>query len=137
MTTLTIIRGLPGSGKSTLAKLIKLYRIDTMHFEADMYFMNEGKYEYDGMKIGAAHEWCQSKVDDSLWYKQDTIVSNTFTRIKEMRPYFDMAKEHKAEVNVIHCQGNFKNIHGVPDEVMENMRKRFAYDISELWEILK
>ena len=32
---LTVIRGLPGSGKSTLAKTI-----DALHYEADMFFID-------------------------------------------------------------------------------------------------
>jgi len=50
--SLVIIRGCSGSGKSTLAKLLGS---NFKHFEADMYFMKNGVYQFDGTKLGAAH----------------------------------------------------------------------------------
>lgn len=132
---LYLIRGIPGCGKSTLAKQIK--KIDTIHLEADQYFVVNGEYNFDGMKIGAAHEWCQRETDSGLFYKQDVIVSNTFTTIKELKPYFLIAKKYGIVPTVITCQTVFGNVHGVPEEVLENMKKRFCYDISSLFELLK
>jgi hypothetical protein len=101
-----------------------------------MFFMRDGVYHFDGMQIGAAHEWCQRQTDESLFYKQDTIVSNTFTTIKELKPYFEIAKSHNIVPQVILCQGNFGSIHGVPDQVIDNMRKRFVYDLTPLFQLL-
>lgn len=139
MASLTLIRGVPGSGKSTLARklLVALGTQVTDHFEADMYFYKDGKYEFDGMQIGQAHFWCQSVTDDSLFYKRDVIVSNTFTTNKEMKPYFEMAKKYSIIPQVIHCQNEYGSIHGVPPEVLQKMRERFSYDLSLLYEILK
>lgn len=132
MTSLTILRGLPGSGKSTLAK--KLLTKDGVHFEADQYFVDkDGRYVYDGLQIGEAHQWCQNETDNALSYKQDVIVSNTFTTVKELRPYFVLAQSYGIVPNVILCQGNFGSIHNVPDEVLARMKLRFAFDISELF----
>lgn len=131
---LTLIRGLPGSGKSTLAKalLVAQGRAVTKHIEADMFFERDGPYKWDGMKIGEAHEWCQEQVNDFLFYKFNVIVSNTFTRNFEMERYVDMAKEHKAKLQIILCQGNFGSIHGVPEKTLKHMAGRFEYDISTL-----
>jgi predicted kinase len=139
MTSLTIIRGVPGSGKSTLAKKLQkaMGTMTTDHFEADQFFIVDGVYKYDGMKIGAAHEWCQKQVDDALFYKRDVIVSNTFTTIKEMKAYFEMAKTHGVVPQVIHCQNEYGSVHGVPEAVMGKMRERFTYDLSSLYGILK
>ena len=52
---LFIVRGLPGSGKTTLAK-----SLGSVHFEADMYFMEGNEYKFDITKIKKAHEWCQN-----------------------------------------------------------------------------
>lgn len=134
MTTLTLIRGLPGSGKSTLAKalLVAQGKEVTKHFEADMFFEKDGPYKWDGMKIGEAHEWCQFETSESLFYKFNVIVSNTFTRCFEMESYIDMAREHNAKLQIVLCQGNFGSIHGVPEKTLKHMAGRFEYNISTL-----
>ena len=43
MRNLYLLRGLPGSGKSTLAR-----HIGDAFVEADMFFLKNGKYEFDG-----------------------------------------------------------------------------------------
>jgi predicted kinase len=137
MTSLTLIRGMPGSGKSTLAKALKQGKMAVEHFEADQFFYKDGKYEFDGMRIRQAHEWCQRSTDDALFYKFDVIVSNTFTTNKEMKPYFEMAKKYSIIPHVIHCQTEYGSIHGVPPEVLVKMRERFSYDLKPLYEMLK
>lgn len=132
MTTLTLIRGLPGSGKSTLAK--QLLKANSFHIEADMYFVNsDGKYEFDIAKIGSAHAWCQQETELMMHYGRDVIVSNTFTTLRELRPYFDIASKYCVVPHVILCQGNYKNVHDVPIETMEKMRNRLQLDISSLF----
>lgn len=132
---LTLIRGLPGSGKSTLAKSICVPSNEfTAHREADMFFMRGSKYEYDGMRIGEAHEWCQDNTKQLLITGYDVIVSNTFTTLKELRPYFDIAKELTLEMpQVITCQGQFGSIHNVPNDVVGRMAQRFVWDLSPLY----
>ena len=59
MKNLYLLRGIPGSGKSTLAN-----QFGDVHFEADMYFINEnGEYIFNGADIKKAHQWCQSQVE--------------------------------------------------------------------------
>lgn len=129
MSTLTLIRGLPGSGKSTLAaKLSNETDRNTVWLEADQHFTNEdGTYQFDINKIGEAHLKCQSSARLYLEHKFDVIVSNTSTTLKEMRPYFEMAKEFGAEFTVITCQGHFQNVHNVPEETLSKMAMRFFY----------
>lgn len=135
MNTLILVRGIPGSGKSTLAKWISVDST-VLHFEADMFFVDRetGEYKFDGMRIGEAHEWCQSTTKQSLAEGYNVVVSNTFTRLKEMHPYFEMAKELNIVPTVYVAQGGFKNVHGVPDHVLDNMRKRFEYDVTPLYD---
>lgn len=124
MPKLLLIRGLPGSGKSTLAKeyVNKGYK----HFEADMYFIdNEGNYQFQPSCIPSAHKWCQHKVWDELDNGNNVVVSNTFTQRWEIQPYKDMADELKCEFEVIECFGKYPNIHGVPDEAIQRMQKRW------------
>lgn len=49
MTTkkLYIIRGAPGSGKSTKAKALIAENLDLLHFEADMFFEQDGPYKFN------------------------------------------------------------------------------------------
>lgn len=120
---LVILRGVPGSGKSTLARS-KPYR-DYMHFEADMFFEAEGIYCYDPSRVKEAHEWCFAQVEKALLAGDDVVVSNTFTRLSEFAPYVWFAEFIGAEVEVIECNGNYKNIHNVPEEVVQRMRDRW------------
>jgi Fe2+ or Zn2+ uptake regulation protein len=42
-----------------------------------------------------------------------------------MQPYIDYCKEHDHDFTVITCEGTYGNVHGVPDEVIERMKKRW------------
>ena len=119
---LILIRGLPGSGKSTMARAMA----DRRHFEADMFFEDaDGVYSYDREKIKDAHEWCQRETFNALANGNPVVVSNTFTRVSEMRSYFEMAKRFNIEVRVIVADGTWQNVHGVPDVVVDKMRQRW------------
>lgn len=123
---LVLIRGLPGSGKTTEAlKILKEFNIKH-HYEADMYFTDEnGNYNYDASKIKEAHEWCLMKTKQAIENGEDVVVSNTFTRKWEMEKYVQIAKENNTPFYILTATGNFKNIHGVPQETIEKMRQRF------------
>ena len=119
---LVLIRGLPGSGKSTLAKAMPCH----VHLEADMYFVQPYVgYVFDPAKLRAAHGWCQSEARKMLEDGRHVVVSNTFTQKWEMQPYLDMAASLNIPVRVIEATGNFRNVHGVPDDAIERMRARW------------
>lgn len=126
-----LIRGLPGSGKSTLAQVLQpVYNAN--HYEADMYFMKDGTYRFDGSQLGNAHRWCQDQTELSLRNQTSVIVSNTFTTVKELRPYFEIAQKYGIIPTCYQTCNNWGNIHGVPDEKLVAMRNRFQHDISDL-----
>jgi predicted kinase len=136
--TLTLIRGVPGSGKSTLARrMLHSYVVNDVpayHYEADQFFTDEaGNYNWDGMKIGAAHAWCQEQCAAKLAEGATVIVSNTFTTKKELQVYFDMIQQYGQNPTVYLAQSNFSSIHGVPEQVLENMRKRFLFNIDDMF----
>lgn len=133
-----IIRGLPGSGKSTLAKnMMHLYQYNTIvHAEADMYFYKDGVYQFDQSKLAQAHYWCYNTIADALEMKKHAIVSNTFTTQKELKPYFELARNHNIVPTVLLCQTNRGSIHSVPDEAMEQMKNRFTTDLQPLFDML-
>lgn len=116
---LVIIRGLPGSGKSTMARV--LAQVGYLHVEADMYFMKNGRYEYDRNQIQAAHAWCRQRVRQALESGKRVVVSNTFTRLQEMEPYLEM----NADVRVIEAKGRWANEHEVPEETIQRMAARW------------
>lgn len=131
---LFIIRGLPGSGKSTLARQLAECHI-MLHFEADQCFIDDkGNYNFDQSKLGFAHANCQQNADIGLTNNISVVVSNTFTTVKELRPYFEIAKKHGIVPTVIHCQNQFKNVHDVPQEALDRMKARFQHDISPLFQ---
>ena len=134
MAKLTLIRGIPGSGKSTIAKDLQTLT-ECAWFEADHYFYNEsGDYNFNINNLHDAHEWCRSSTKKALFNDCDVIVSNTFTTIKELKPYFEMCLELDIGYpSVITMQNNFGSIHGVPDATLDAMKKRFTYDLSPLY----
>lgn len=123
--TLYIIRGLPGSGKTTLAHTIA----DDNVCEADDYFINsDGEYVYNRANVPVAHRYCRSKCERLMAQREITIaVSNTFTRHIEYESYLELADKYDYRVIKIICTGNFKNVHNVPEEVIQRMRDRFEY----------
>lgn len=125
---LILVRGVPGSGKSTLAKSIK----DFTHVEADM-FWGPG-YGFDITRIKEAHDWCIEVTGNILSVGYSVVVSNTFTTLDEMKPYFILAKKHEIKPLVLHCQNNFGSIHDVPDDTILKMKDRFQFDVSPLFE---
>lgn len=136
MTRLILIRGIPGSGKSTLAKQIETNTSCCIHLETDMYFYVNGVYEFDVKKLRFNHQRCLDNTNSYLNNYFSVVVSNTFTTKRELRPYFEIAKKYNIVPEVILCQNQFGSIHDVPDETIEKMKKRFQYDISDLFEEL-
>lgn len=118
------VRGLPGSGKSTFAK-----SLGGVHFEADMYFVDEnGVYNFDPTKIKMAHNWCMIQTQKAMVDGEPKIVvSNTFTQEWEMETYFKLANENGYQVYSIIVENRHggKNIHGVPDDKLQIMKDRF------------
>ena len=120
---LFLIRGIPGSGKSTLAKYyVKQY--NAKHFEADMMFVDpsNGVYCYDPAYLKDAHDWCLNSTKSSLLNGQNTVVSNTFIKIWEVRKYLALGYPTKIiEMDPI----VYNNTHMVPEETIERMKSNF------------
>ena len=131
MRTLYLIRGIPGCGKSSLAhQLAKPWQI----FEADQFFMNNGKYEFDYTKIKDAHNDCKRRVHRAMhpsFFRgllyNTVVVSNTFTQEWEMKFYQIIAKKYGYRVFhiVVENRHGGVNEHGVPDDKLEIMKNRF------------
>lgn len=125
MKKLVIIRGLPGSGKTTLAKSM-CKEGPWCHFEADMFFEKDGTYQYNRSLIGNAHFWCKNQAMKALQDGKNVIISNTFTTRREITDYLDFLKGEFDEIKIFTATGNYKNVHGVPDETIEKMKSRWV-----------
>lgn len=132
MTKLYLIRGLPGSGKSTIAAALGVEV-----YEADQYFIVDGVYRYDSTRIYAAQRWCQTRTQEALREGRSVAVANTFTRARELRPYFEIARELSIVPTVIKAENTFQNVHGVPQETLNRMRQRWQDDLSTLFAMLE
>lgn len=131
MKTLYIVRGCPGSGKSTFARSVaKPWQI----FEADQFFMKNGKYEFDYTKIKDAHQDCKNRVRNAMrpslfrdLFYNTIVVSNTFTQEWEMKFYRVIAKKYGYRIFYVIIENRHEGIneHEVPSDKIELMRNRF------------
>ena len=121
--TLHLVRGLPGSGKTTLA-----HKLSDQVFSADDYFYEKGKgvYHFAAEELPAAHAECRWKTEAAMIAgHMNVAVANTFSQAWEAADYFEMAKDHGYLVNVVECQSQFGNVHGVPESSIDRMRERW------------
>lgn len=124
-----LVRGIPGSGKTTFAKGIlnsKSNDLDPLlHIEADMYHTQFGKYNWTPEKVPLAHGWCQETTEIYIKNNWNVIVSNTFTTLKEMQFYIDLAEKLNVDIQIYRCFGQWESVHNVPVDVIEKMKNRF------------
>jgi len=61
-------------------------------------------------------------VRTALQNEMDVCVANTFTKRKFVEAYKKIAEEFCAEFHVYRCIGNFKNVHGLSEKIVENFK---------------
>lgn len=132
MKTLYIIRGLPGSGKSTYAE-----SLGVPYFEADMYFVQDGEYVFDQTQLHRAHTWCFDNVTAYVKGGRNVAVSNTFTTVKEMRPYVELAREHEYTIVVVEVKTSYGSVHNVPEETLARMAARWQEVPDNMYDVLQ
>lgn len=136
--TLYIVRGLSGSGKSTLAK--ELAGSSGIVLSTDDFFMNNGKYEYDGSKISRAHKWNQERTVEYLQKGVHPIViDNTMSQKWEAKFYVLQGISYGYNIEIREPNTPWRknpqelakrNTHGVPLETIERMLSRWDYDFT-------
>lgn len=129
-----LIRGVPGSGKTTMAEALKSVSPETyVPCSADEFYLNpEGDYRWSKEYISKAHMWCKLNTLKALYHKQTPVVNCCFVSNWEMDDYFKMAVEERVPVLVVTLKTRFQNQHGVPEDKVADMEKRFVHymDIS-------
>lgn len=125
---LILVRGHPGSGKTTMANLFEI--CGYKHFENDAFFTNEeGFYKFDFANHQKAKDVCLEKTKEALNNGYKVVVSNTFTKLYEMDPFIQYAKQKDIPVRVIEMELNYKNVHDVPEHVVVDKKNQFEkYD---------
>lgn len=127
MTALYLIRGVPGSGKTTLGNRLKEAGLVDYVCSTDDYMVGpDSKYRFDAARLRECHERCRISTRNRLSKGWSVAVCNTFTRRWEMQSYIDMADDLNCTLYFIRCEGDYVNIHGVPEEKVAEMRARFA-----------
>jgi hypothetical protein len=92
-----------------------------------MYFIDrDGNYAFNPSLLHAAHVWCLDRTTAFLIGGTSVIVTNTFTTMKEMQAYLDVARRFGLKLDVIEMRSQYGSIHGVPEATMEKMRKRWV-----------
>lgn len=136
---LIIIRGVSGSGKSTFAEFLVnnlVQKFDDNHrsyieqpqkFEADQWFIDNDE-PWNPKYLQTAHEWCQAEVRKSLQAGYITIVSNTTIRAKELDTYIDIAKSLKVQYFLVIADGDYRNVHDVPQSKVEKQASGFWFN---------
>jgi len=121
-----VVRGVPGCGKTTFAKMIAGAHGEV--FETDEYFETENGYDFDPSKLGEAHEWCRSQVEEAMKNGVQTVVlSNTSSCVWEFIDYYRMAAEYgyRAHSVIKENRHGSESEHGVPESTCNSMQDRF------------
>lgn len=117
---LVLIRGMPGSGKTT--KAMGYVNDGYMHFEADQFFLVDGKYQFDEGKLPEAHAWCLDEARKTLVSGEFVCVANVFATVEDIKPYTELG------VNYQVVEANFpgQSIHMVPPAKLRAMESTWV-----------
>ena len=120
---LIAMQGASGSGKSTKAKELSV-QYDAVICSTDDIFAESGVYKFDAKLLGVNHKKNLDKAVGLLKSGKNVIVDNTNLQRWEVKPYVEAALAAGHEVMFVRCEGQYQNVHGVPDFKVEQMRGR-------------
>lgn len=124
--TLYILQGASGAGKSTYARSLK--EMHECHGQVcvvcstDDYFIKDGKYIFDGQKLGQYHKMNQMLAKAFMSIGTNVVVDNTNIEAWQCKPYVVHALSLGMTVRFIRLEGKFPNIHGCPEAKVLSMR---------------
>jgi len=100
---------------------------------ADHYFTDvHGNYNWKVEDLCKAHAYSLEETENMMIDAEDKIfVANTFTRKRELKPYYELAEKYNYRVFSIIVENRHegKNVHNVPDEALEKQRNRFNIEL--------
>lgn len=125
MRVATLLRAPPGFGKTTW---LAHHRPRAVVCSTDHYFMKNGVYRYDSLKLSEAYNACLVKFIETLQKgEQDVCCDNSNLWISVLAPFVAVAKAYGAKVEIIRLVGVTaeaaakRNIHGVSQASIEKM----------------
>lgn len=119
-----VMQGTSGAGKTTLAKHIagvidaEIFSTDEFHVE------NDGVYRFKADKLAFFHKKNQERAIAAMQAGKNVIIDNTNIKKFEAKPYIEAALQVGATVKFVRATGNFKNVHGVPDDKVQMMKEK-------------
>jgi predicted kinase len=127
-----ILQGISGSGKSTYAKsLVAANGGRGLILSTDDFFLDkDGKYNFDGSKLGVAHSHNLFTFIESCRNEYELVIcDNTNTTPAEVAAYYGPAEAYgyETEIHYVKCDPTIaaaRNSHGVPLKAVEGMQKR-------------
>jgi len=129
---LILMRAAPGSGKSTWVRDNILSKFpNAVVCSADDFFirLGNGEYIFESSLLFAAHNQCFRRARKAMERSEMLIViDNTNIKRRDYERYVECAKENGYMVYQKVVDGNFNNVHGVPDEKVNLMKKNFEID---------
>jgi hypothetical protein len=108
-------------------------------WEADLWMCDEhGDYRFDGTRLAEVHQRCQQMVCLRMAAMREEervriYVANTFVRKWEADVYRTLAKLWGYDVKVIRLEGNYDNVHGVPQDRVSIMRSNMEVYEGEIY----
>lgn len=124
MSRMILMQGPSGSGKSSVAKRLSVVHNAVICSTDDYFFADDGNYVFDPTKLGENHTMNLERACYFMAAGVDVIIDNTNLANWEIRPYVEAANKFGYEIEIVRCNGNFQNIHGVPQDRVELMRTR-------------
>lgn len=114
------------------------------HVEADMWFVRENdEYRFDPLELQNAHLWCRLTAEKAIRGGYSVVISNTFTRRNEIKPYIEMALRYKVPLEIIEtstdwCRDPFecerRNVHGLSIDTIRKQLARWEHVIPKVYE---
>ncbi len=126
--TLYILQGPPGSGKSWIARALKAFHafhhpfVKTVVCSTDDFHEIDGVYIFQPEKLGYFHKCNLEKAQRAMAEGHIVVIDNTNIKRKDVKPYVKHAVGLNIPVVFVRVTGNFKSIHGVPDDVIQRMK---------------